>query len=63
MKGFWKWVDSRFSRQTYSCLFLAHFLLIMEDNLYDEFGNYIGPEMNDSEEESMSVGDLVGISI
>ena len=60
---------SRFERsrgfldKTYSCLFLAHFLLIMEDNLYDEFGNYIGPEMNDSEEESMSVGDLVGISI
>lgn len=35
----------------------------MEDNLYDEFGNYIGPEMNDSEEESMSVGDLVCISV
>lgn len=28
----------------------------MEDDLYDEFGNYIGPEMNDSEGESMSVG-------
>ena len=28
----------------------------MEEDLYDEFGNYIGPEMNDSEEGSMSVG-------
>ena len=27
----------------------------MEDDLYDEFGNYIGPEMNDSDEGSMSV--------
>ena len=29
---------------------------IMEEDLYDEFGNYIGPEVKDSEEESVSVG-------
>ena len=28
----------------------------MEEELYDEFGNYIGPEVKDSEEESVSVG-------
>ena len=28
----------------------------MEEELYDEFGNYIGPEINDSEEENETVG-------
>lgn len=28
----------------------------MEQELYDEFGNYIGPEVQESEEEVMSVG-------
>lgn len=27
----------------------------MEQELYDEFGNYIGPEMQESEEENVSV--------
>lgn len=31
------------------------FPINMEDDLYDEFGNYIGPDMNDSEEGSVSV--------
>ena len=26
----------------------------MDDNLYDEFGNYIGPELGDSSEEEDS---------
>ena len=28
----------------------------MDEELYDEFGNYIGPEINDSEDGSLSVG-------
>lgn len=28
----------------------------MEQELYDEFGNYIGPEVQESEEEVVSVG-------
>ena len=36
---------------------ISSFLLItMDEELYDEFGNYIGPEINDSEDESLSVG-------
>lgn len=28
----------------------------MDEELYDEFGNYIGPEINDSDEGSVLVG-------
>ena len=31
----------------------------MEQELYDEFGNYIGPEVQESEEEVVSVGHFV----
>ena len=34
----------------------SFFLIAMDEELYDEFGNYIGPEINDSEDESLSVG-------
>ena len=35
---------------------LPYYSRAMEEELYDEFGNYIGPEVKDSEEESVSVG-------
>lgn len=35
---------------------LPYYSRTMEEELYDEFGNYIGPEVKDSEEESVSVG-------
>ena len=35
---------------------ISSFTVPMEQELYDEFGNYIGPEVQESEEEVVSVG-------
>ena len=38
---------------------ISSFTVPMEQELYDEFGNYIGPEVQESEEEVVSVGHFV----
>lgn len=35
--------------------FLLSLHQIMDDNLYDEFGNYIGPDLNEDSSEEVSV--------
>lgn len=44
------------SRGYFTIRKLPYYSRAMEEELYDEFGNYIGPEVKDSEEESVSVG-------
>ena len=47
--------NSRPSRGYFTIRKLPYYSRAMEEELYDEFGNYIGPEVKDSEEESVSV--------